>query len=120
MVKNIVLLGLILIATLLTNGCSNNNTAPTQPAAIAKLLDKQGEIVGTTTDEKRIQKIVHILNERKELKEKLLPIFEYEVQVKEQKWLLTTNGYIRDNSKNNGKIYKLKNTKKIIELISVK
>jgi len=118
--KKIALLGLIIVSTYLILGCSQPLTKVNSTMDTVTLMDLQGQEIASTANENSVSIIAQVLNERMPMKEKILPIFEYEIRYKDEQWLITTNGYIRDNTVENGEIFKLKQATRVVELITSK
>lgn len=124
MIKNIIFATALLFGAMAVVGCSKNSSDPAADTVSATLMSKQGQLIAKIEDPIKVSKVLQIIETKSTLKEKLMPIFEYQLHISnqqgKQKWLFTTNGYIQDVSSSDGKIYRLKGANKIVEIITLK
>ncbi len=87
---------------------NSDNIKEVTPVKIS-LLDKNNKLLAKTLDQEKTRQIIAIINKRKPLLEKIMPIFRMQLIIESETgkeiWLFAKPGYLQHKSTENNQVY---------------
>ncbi len=120
-----IVIGLIL---LVTSACSQaqietvaaGNHKESAPIKIS-LLGNHNKLLASTSNQQKTQQIIAIVNSRKPLLEKYLPIFKMQLIIEKEQgkevWLFAKPGYLQQKSTENNQVFYIDKNNKLLKIL---
>ena len=103
-----------------TGMTNSNNLKEVTPIKIS-LLGKNNKDLASLTDPKKTSQVITIINSRKPLLEKIMPIFKMQIIIekKEEKeiWLFAKPGYLQQKSTENNQVYYIDKDNQLLKIL---